>query len=293
MNSKILARDLSCLLLALGLARPLAAQNRLYVQEADGKFHTVFKVSGVQPYIMENGKLVAAKGQRLALNKVEEYLPVFIAIRDKEARPTNVNVDYANAPANNRVHFSAKFESADLLAEVFLVLELEIANVGKKIFVYEIGQLVPRTPKSFAADLALGQYMGSGQVDLHLFVGGHEVFQSEHTPAYRAERLDRMIAQRITGAKEAGPAPFFGSTPEYPAALRQSGLKGEVVVTMRVTPQGVVLDPVVERASDPAFAEAALTAVRQWRFLPRVLNGQAVETRVSIPIEFDLPPAKE
>ncbi len=292
MNRKILARDLSCLLLALGLAQPLAAQNRLYVQEADGKFHAVFKVSGVRPFIKESGKLVAAKGQRLALNRVEEYMPVFIAVRDKDARPTNASVDYANAPANNGVHFSAKFESADYLEDVFLVLEVQIANVGKKLLVYEVGQLTPQKPKSFVADLALGQYQGSGQIDLHLFVGGAEAFHSEQPEAYREEMLDRMIAKEVAAVKQAGPRPFYGATPAYPAALRNSGIKGEAVVTLHISPRGTVENLVVESATVPAFGEAALATVTHWRFFPQVRDGLAVESKVSIPFAFEPPEAK-
>jgi TonB family protein len=198
-------------------------------------------------------------------------------------------VNYAEIPVNNGFHFSAKFESADLLKDVFLVLEMEISNVGKKIFVYEIGQLDPRTPKSFSADLALGQYMGSGQVDVHLFVGGTEVFQSEQPAAYCEEMLDRMIAKRIAAVQQATPKPFYGSAPAYPVALRKAGPRGEVVLTMRITPRGTVLDPVVVSATDPAFGEAALAAVRQCRFLPRVVDGRAVEARISMPFTFEPP----
>ena len=286
-------RGLISLLLALGSAGSLGAQNRLYVQEADGKFHAVFKVSGVRPFIMEKGKLVAAKGQRLALNKVEDYIPVFITVRDKDARPTNASVDYASAPANNGVHFSAKLESADYLADVFLVLEVEISNVGKKIFVYEVGQLNAHKPKSFTADLALGQYMGSGQIDLHLFVGGAEAFHSEQPEAYRAEMLDRMIAKEVAAVKQAGPKPFYGATPAYPDALRNTGIKGEAVVTLRISPRGTVEDPVVERATVPAFGEAALASVIHWRFYPRVQDGLPVASKVSIPFAFEPPEAKE
>ena len=290
MKANLASRVLAGLLFGLGLVRPLAAQNRLYIQEPDGKFHAVFKVSGVRPYIMENGQLVSAKGQRMALKKVEEYLPVFIAIRDKDSRPTNSSGDYALSPAvNNGVHYSAKFESADLQEDVFVVLELEISNVGKKLFVYEVGRLNPRTPKSFSADLALGQYMGHGQVELHLFVGGSEVFQSGLAAAEREAALDRMIAKRITAQPQAGPKPFYGAAPAYPAALRKTGLKGEAVVTVRIDARGNVADPVIERASEPAVGEEALAAVRQWRFVPRVQDGQAVETKVSIPFAFDPP----
>ena len=73
------------------------------------------------------------------------------------------------------------------------------------------------------------------------------------------------------------------------AALRKAGVKGKAVVTVRITPQGTVRDPVVESASDPAFGEAALAAVRQWRFIPRVEDGRAVEARVNMPFVFAPP----
>ena len=291
MNPTLPPCVLAGILFGFGLLAPLAAQQRLYVQQPDGKFHTVVKVSGVRPFIMENDRLIAAKGSRLALKEVEEYLPLFIDVRDKDSRPTNVSLDYGNAPANNGVHFSAKLESVDTLDDVFIVLELAIANVGKKIFAYEIGRLEARTPKSFSADLALGQYMGSGQLDLHLFVGGSEVFQSELPETVRAAALDKMIAKRVAAASQSAPLqPFYGTAPTYPATLRKTGLKGEAVVTLRVDARGVVVDPVVTRTSEPAFGEEALAAVRQWRFVPRVQEGRAVETKVSIPFAFDPPP---
>jgi TonB family protein len=50
-----------------------------------------------------------------------------------------------------------------------------------------------------------------------------------------------------------------------------------------------VLDPQVKEASDPAFGESAVVAARQWRFLPRVKNGRAVETQVDMPFDFAPP----
>ncbi len=291
MSAKFLSPLFTGTLLGVCLAGPLAAQSRLYIQEPDDKFHAVSKVGGIRPYIMEGGKLAAAKGQRLVLKKVEEYLPVFVAVSDKDSMPTNSSADFSYAPTNNGVHFSAKFESRDFLEDVFLVLEMVIPNVGNKLFVYEIGRLEAWTPKSFSTDLALGQYMGSGTVVVHLFCAGSEVFTSEQPAAEREALLDRMIAKRVTAAKDAAPRPFFGSAPEYPAALRSSGLKGEAVVSLRVTAQGAVQDAVVARASEAAFGEAALAAVREWRFVPQVQGGRAVEMKVNIPFAFEPPAA--
>lgn len=320
-------RFLAGAVLLLAMAMPGAAQSRLYVLEPDKAYHPVFKFSGSRPYIMKNGVLVAAKGDRYALRKVDDYLPVFIAVLGPKATTTDiqqieVNAEIAqpvgisgggvfdgagdarpNAPVHRAnqgdphgeiesvFNFDAKFEAAYPLDDVFLVLEAEFANAGKCLLVFEVGRLEERKPKPLAYAVSRKQSFGSVQSTLHLFVGGTEVLQSEQPAAYRSEQLYRMIARKIAGVKEARPTPFFGSTQEYPGSLRQSGIKGEVVVAVRVTPQGGVLDPVVERATNPAFAESALKAVREWRFLPRVRDGRAEEAQVRIPFDFT-PPAE-
>lgn len=284
-------RVLAGIIIGLAWVAPLAAQNRLYVLEPDDKYHAVLKVSRGLPYIMEKGQPVAATGQRFALIKVEDYLPIYITVRDKQARAAAVILNDDDKYNKSEFHFSAKFESAYSLEDVFLVLEVEFSNVGKSIFVYEVGQLKPQTPKPLAVDLPMDRNLSLEQIKLHLFVGGTEVLHSEQPAAYREDMLDHMIAKRIASMQHADPRPFFGSPPEYPAALRTTGTRGEAVVTMRVTPRGAVQDPVVERASDPAFGEAALVAARQWRFLPQVEGGKAVEAKVSMPIAFDPPKA--
>jgi TonB family protein len=54
----------------------------------------------------------------------------------------------------------------------------------------------------------------------------------------------------------------------------------------------MIKDPVVTEATEPAFGEAALQAVREWRFLPKVVDGRRVESQVSLPFSF-APPVKQ
>lgn len=281
------------MLLGLGLVAPLAAQNRLYVLEPDGNYHPVLTVSRGRPYIMKQGNLVVAAGQRFALRGVEEYLPVFIAVNHTEAGATTMEPVSTGPMApvliNTEFHFSAEFDSPNLLEDVFLVLEIEFADGSKSIFLYEVGKLEPRTPHPFSVDVPMDKdwVPGTFQYKIHLFVRGAEVFTSAQPAAYREKMLDRMIIKRLASVKQASPKPFFGPAPEYPEALRKAGVKGKAVVTIRITPQGTVLDPVVESGSDPAFGEAALAAVRQWRFLPSVKDGRAIEAWVNMPFDFD------
>jgi protein TonB len=53
--------------------------------------------------------------------------------------------------------------------------------------------------------------------------------------------------------------------------------------------QGMLLDLVIEQSSGyPLLDEAALKAIRKWRFRPGTRNGEAVAGSVVIPVEFQL-----
>ena len=276
------------LLLLFTLVTPLPAQSRLYaLHSGDKSYHAVHQVIRGEPYFLQEGKLVEATGKSLALKPVPEYLPLFIAVHDLNTHTESIHLTDVGTDINNQFNFSAKFESSFLLDDVFLVLELEFSDKSTAIFVYEIGRLKPHVPQPFAVTVPMGRFLGAGLFKLHLFTAGDEVFHSAQPVAYREGMLDQMIARRVATLRDSGPQPFFGLAPEYPEALRQAGRPGSAVVTMRLTPQGKVQDPRLDRASDPTFGEAALAAVRQWRFLPQVKNGQAIETRVSLPFAYD------
>lgn len=69
-----------------------------------------------------------------------------------------------------------------------------------------------------------------------------------------------------------------GARPVYPAEARAEGIEGTVVVEYRVSAEGEVRDPRVVRAQPPGvFDQAALTAVRTWRYRPHRRDGEAVE----------------
>ena len=82
--------------------------------------------------------------------------------------------------------------------------------------------------------------------------------------------------------------PVFQSPPSYPADLRQRKVEGVVTVLFVVDSDGHVLEPKVERSTDPAFDAPALEAVRQWKFEPAVRNGKKVPSKLRIPIRFSL-----
>jgi protein TonB len=77
--------------------------------------------------------------------------------------------------------------------------------------------------------------------------------------------------------------------PQYPAIARQLRIQGAVVVKAFISRDGVIIRAVAE--SGPSLlVQAALTAVRQWRYRPYYLNHEAIEVETQITVNFVLQP---
>ena len=278
---------LCALVLFIAAATPLTAQHVLFA-DYDGKFLPVLRARQNAPIVKVNDKLVLATGRRFSLNKVKEYLPVFVAVRKVEVKTTYV--DAIGKAINNNFHFRASLETPYDLEDVFIVLELNMESAGKVLFLQEVGRLKSRDPKVVAVRIPTSGALGSGRYRFHLFAQGIEVLQSQIPALERDQAVDRMIAARLLPGPEADPQVFIGPEPEYPEALLKAKVAGRAVISVRIGANGGVFDPMLKSATEPAFGEAALQAVRLWRFLPRMKNGHPVETEASVPFDFT-PPA--
>jgi TonB family protein len=76
--------------------------------------------------------------------------------------------------------------------------------------------------------------------------------------------------------------------PNYPAQALQAGLQGPVVLQAWIGRDGTIRDLKLIRGS-LLLGQAAYRAVKQWRYKPYFLNGQAVETETYVTIDFRLP----
>ena len=75
--------------------------------------------------------------------------------------------------------------------------------------------------------------------------------------------------------------------PVYPEAALRAGIQGRVWVIALVDTSGEVLETNVTHGI-AELNDAALEAVRHWRFEPRLLQGRACRFRVLVPIPFTL-----
>jgi TonB family protein len=276
------------LLLALILPSSLAAQHVLLVDDG-GKFALVRAATGTSPCVEKEGKVVPTNGYKFALKEVPEFLPVFVTVRNVNVRTTYLTSTHQGGQFNNDFHFDAEFETGYHLKDVFVVLAMDTEQGGRALFLWEVGELVPKKGRNVHIIVPMDSAIGSSRYTFHLFSGGAEVLQSLVSFGDREVALNRMVAARIKDVQEAGPKLFMGLGPEYPPALRKQNTKGQAVITVRIGANGAVFDPVVKSATDPAFGEAALAAVKLWRFLPMVKNGYPVETKADVPVVFTPP----
>jgi TonB family protein len=136
---------------------------------------------------------------------------------------------------------------------------------------------------------------------LRVYEGGKEVFRMSpagvDTSAASSTENGSSAASAPTPAKivELAPDAASGSLlrrvePEYPEQALARRVQGPVLLDVRISREGRVQD-VKLVSGDPLLANAAVAAVRQWRFKPHTVNGHAVEMETKITLNFTLPPS--
>ena len=91
------------------------------------------------------------------------------------------------------------------------------------------------------------------------------------------------------GLARASAAGLGNPPPPYPWISRQRGEQGRVILDVEVTSEGRARQVRVKRSSGaPRLDQAALKAVRDWRFAPARRAGKPVAGRIDVPITFRL-----
>jgi TonB family protein len=115
-------------------------------------------------------------------------------------------------------------------------------------------------------------------------VGARRVPAASPSPADGTPREPLRVGGNIRV-----PRKLVHVNPAYPLAMREAGLEGSVPIEAVIGTDGSVSSVRVLSAQvHPEFAKAATDAVRQWKFSPTLLNGEAVEVRMTVTVRFDL-----
>ena len=81
-------------------------------------------------------------------------------------------------------------------------------------------------------------------------------------------------------------APARENPRPYPRVARQAGLGGRVTVRAVIAPDGSVESVEVFSSTNPLFNDAAVEAVRRWRYRPALMNGRPVRVYFSVVVNF-------
>ena len=79
------------------------------------------------------------------------------------------------------------------------------------------------------------------------------------------------------GAGDGTAGALFMPAPDYPSSARRRGIEGVVVISVSVLPNGCCADArIVEASGNDALDDAALTAIRKWRYEPHPESEQVL-----------------
>ena len=144
-----------------------------------------------------------------------------------------------------------------------------------------------------------GMALGPGQYEVEVSAGGYEAVRETIEHAREATERRVVLAAippqpsplpQESTRRDATPVettPLVKVSPRYPRRAARLQIEGFVRLEFTITRDGNVVEPVVVESKPPnVFDEAALEAIIQWKFEPRVENGQVVESQAQQRIEF-------
>ena len=94
-------------------------------------------------------------------------------------------------------------------------------------------------------------------------------------------------APLAVGGKIAEPRKTKDVSPKYPRDAVRAGLAGPVILECTISPKGDVVDARVLRGL-PLLSDAAVEAVRKWRYTPTLVDGAAVPVIMTVTVNFKL-----
>ena len=100
-----------------------------------------------------------------------------------------------------------------------------------------------------------------------------------------AARAKAKIATVRVGGQIKPPTKIKDVRPVYPAIAQSAGVTGSVTIEATIGEDGKVSDAKVVR-SVALLDQAALDAVRQWEYMPTLLNGVPVPVLTTITVNF-------
>jgi len=95
------------------------------------------------------------------------------------------------------------------------------------------------------------------------------------------------LAPIRVGGRVRPPKPIIQVKPEYPTLARQARIQGQVQIDAVLDEQGNVVEMHVV-SGPPLLYQAALDALKKWKYEPTYLNDQPIAVQMIVTITFVL-----
>jgi TonB family protein len=195
------------------------------------------------------------------------------------ASPPSAEVDAAKAAVDKATTDGADKYAAESLkaaqdARAALDAELK-AQEGKSFKSYEKTKELAIAAKAAGDKASADAVAGKEKAD---------AAAAKEKAAAAAREKARLAAVR-PGGRIMPPKKIKDVPPVYPALAQSAHVAGAVTIEATIGADGKVVDAKVVR-SIPMLDQAALDAVRQWEYLPTMLNGKPVPVLVTVTVNF-------
>jgi len=147
-------------------------------------------------------------------------------------------------------------------------------NIPSRISREAIG--APPAPTDFS--LGMGISIGDGVPG-----ASGEIFPPSAAPVLRQPQpsFARVTSKVLEGLL------ISKTTPVYPTLARTAGISGTVVLAATISKEGTIANLRV-LSGHPMLTQAAVEAVKTWRYRPYLLNGQPIEVETTINVVFSM-----
>jgi TonB family protein len=194
------------------------------------------------------------------------------------AAPPSADVDAAKASVDRAASSGANRYAAESLksaedARAALDAELKVQE-GKWLKSYDKTRELAAAAKSAGEKAAADAVDAKQKADVAAKARASVVAKARTAPA----------PLRI-GGNIRPPTKVKDVTPIYPAIAKSANVSGEVAIEATIGTDGKVSDAKVVR-SIPLLDQAALDAVRQWEYMPTLLNGVPVPVTTMVRVNF-------
>jgi TonB family protein len=195
------------------------------------------------------------------------------------ASPPTADVDAAKAAVDKAAtagadQYAAESLKAALDARTALDAELK-AQEGKTFKSYDKTKELALAAKAAGDKAAADAIAGKEKADA----------AAAQEKAQAAARAKAKAAAVRPGGRIMPPKKIKDVPPVYPALAQSAHITGAVTIEATIGTDGKVIDAKVVK-SIPMLDQAALDAVKQWEYLPSLLNGVPVPVLVTVTVNF-------